>query len=130
MAFALVSQEKRVIFRARDLKGYTQSDARDLRLLHILLDEGDQQVLAFGTREAHNTLQLFSFPATATNDDLNITSIQRLPDMTHQSKFVSATCTSSSSFSAQRHLLIAVVEGKIVRIVRVGLNPSQHVQEL
>jgi hypothetical protein len=130
MAFALVSQEKRVIFRARNLKGYTQSDARGLRLLHILLDESDQQILAFGTREAHNALQLFSFPATATNDDLNIISMQMLPTLTHQSQFVPAIYTSSPNFLAQRHLLIAVVEGRMVRIVRVGLTPSQRLPEL
>jgi hypothetical protein len=123
MAFTLLSQEKQVIFRACDLKGYTQNNAEGHRLLHILIDEDDRQVLAFGTREAHNVLQLFSFPATVTNNDLNLAPIQKLPDMTHQSKFASAIYSSSTGPLKQRDLLIAVMEGRIVRIVRVGLNP-------
>jgi hypothetical protein len=124
MAFALISQEKRVIFRAPGLKGYTQRDAQDLQLLHIILDESDRQVLAFGTREAHNALQLFSFPTATGNDELDITSIQKLPGMTSQSKFVPAIYTSSSGRLIQRNVLIAVMEGKTVRIIRVGLAVS------
>jgi hypothetical protein len=132
MAFALVSQEKRVIFRARNLKGYTQSDVRGLRLFHVLLDENDRQVLAFGTREAHHALQVFSFPATARNVDLNIISIQWLPDMNHQSHFASAIYTPSSlpNPPTQRYLLIAVMEGETVRIVRVGLSSAERLKEL
>jgi hypothetical protein len=111
-----------VIFRACDLKGYTQSDAKGYRLLHLLLNEDDRQVLAFGTREAHNALQLFSFPTMVANDDLDITPVQKLSDMTHQSKFVPAIYSSSTGSLPQRDLLIAVMEGRIVRIVRVGLN--------
>jgi hypothetical protein len=122
MAFALLSQEKQVIFRACDLRGYTQNDAKGHRLLHLLLDEGDRQVLAFGTREAHNVLQLFSFATMVTNDDLDISPVQKLPDMTHQSKFVPAIYSASTGSLPQRDLLIAVMEGRIVRIVRVGLN--------
>jgi hypothetical protein len=120
MAFALLSQEKQMISRAFNLKGFIQSNAQNLRLLHILLDESDQQVLAFGTREAHNALQLFSFPATVTNSDINITAVQKLPDMTHQSKFMAAIYAFSSGSLAQRDLLIAVMEGRTVRIVRAS----------
>jgi hypothetical protein len=123
IAFALLSQEKQVIFRACDLKGYTQNEAKGHRLLHILQDEDDEQVLAFGTREAHNVLQLFRFPTMVTNDDLDITPVQKLPDMTHQSKFVPVIYSSSTGSLQERDLLIAVMEGNIVRIVRVGLNP-------
>jgi hypothetical protein len=130
MAFALISQEKRVIVRDCNLRGYTQSDAQDLRLLDILLDDSDQQLLAFGTIQANNALQLFSFPAKVTNDYLNVTSAQKLPDMTHQSKFVSALYTSSRGSLAQRDLMIAVMEGRMIRIVRVGLNPLESSQEL
>jgi hypothetical protein len=124
MAFALISQEKRIIFRAPGIRAYTQRDAQDLQLLHIILDESDRQVLAFGTREAHNALQLFSFPTATGNDELDITSIQKLPGMTSQSKFVPAIYTSSSGRLIQGNVLIAVMEGKTVRIIRVGLAVS------
>jgi hypothetical protein len=59
----------------------------------------------------------------AANDDLDITPIQKLPDMNHRSKFVPGIYTYSKVSPPQRDLLIAVMEGRIVRLVRIGLNP-------
>jgi hypothetical protein len=122
MAFVIVSQEKRVIVRAWELGLYTQSNARGHRLLKILIDKNDHEVLAFGTREAHNELHLLTFPATDTRDELKIKPGRKLPGMTHQSKFVPAINTSLTGSSTRRHLLIAVMDGFAVRIVRVDLG--------
>lgn len=123
LAFAVVSQEKRVIIRAWNLQRYTQSNARGYRLLQILLDHDDREILAFGTREAHNELQLLTLPTANARDDLEIKSGRKLPAMTHQSKFVAAITTTSTGSLTQRHLLIAILEGLTVRIARVGLDP-------
>jgi hypothetical protein len=122
MAFAIVSQEKRVISRAWKLEHYTQSNARGHRVLRILLDQDDREVLAFGTREAHNELQLLTFAATAPSDELKIRPGKALTTMTHQSKFVPALNTTKVGPLAQRQLLIAVLENSRVRIVRIGLS--------
>jgi hypothetical protein len=122
MAFAIVSQEKRVIIRAWELGRYTQSNARGHRLLRILLDQDDREVMAFGTREAHNELQLLTFPATDTRDELKIKFRTSLTGMTHQSKFLPAINTTMTGSLTQRQLLIAVMEGSTVRIVRVALD--------
>jgi hypothetical protein len=123
MAFIIVSQEKRVIVRAWEHGRYTQSNARGHRLLRVLLDNSDHEALAFGTREAHNELQLFMFRTTDTGTELKFKSARKLPDMTHQSKFVAAIKTSALGSIAQRHLLIAVMEGFAVRILCVDLKP-------
>jgi hypothetical protein len=122
MAFTVVSEERRVITRAWELGCFTQSTARGYRLLQILLDHDDREVLAFGTREAHNELQLLQFPAANTGEDLKIKSGKKLPGMTHQSRFASAITSTSTSSLIQRYLLIAILEGPTVRIVRVSLD--------
>ena len=124
LAFAIVSQEKRVIIRAWELKRYTQSNARGYRLLQMLLDHDDREALAFGTREAHNELQLLTFPVANPREELKIDPGRKLPGMTHQSKFVAAINTASAGSLTQRHLLIAIMEGLTIRILRVGLSPS------
>jgi len=118
-----VSEEKRVIVRAWELNRYTQSNARGYRLLQILLNPEDQEVLAFGTREANNELQLLTFPVANAREELKIKPERKLEGMTHQSRFVAAINTHSKGSLAQRNLLIAVVEGPAIRIVRIGLNP-------
>jgi hypothetical protein len=123
MAFSIVSQEKRVITRVWELQSYTQSNARGHRLLQILLDEDDREVLAFGTREAHNELQLLTFPAKDTKDELKIKPGRSLTGMTHQSKFVPVINTTMVGAVPQRQILIAVMEGAKVRIVRADLDP-------
>jgi hypothetical protein len=122
MAFAIVSQEKRVIIRAWELDRYTQSNARGHRLLRILLDQDDREVLAFGTREAHNELQLLTFAATDTKDEVKIQSRRSLMGMTHQTKFVPAINTTTTGPLSQHQLLIAVLENSRVRILRIALN--------
>lgn len=122
MAFAIVSQEKRVIIRAWEQRRYTQSNARGHRLLQLLVDQDDRDVLAFGTREAHNELQLLTFSATDSRDELKTTAGRKLPGMTHQSKFVPAINITMIGSLAQRYLLAAVMEGLTIRIVRV-LDP-------
>jgi hypothetical protein len=122
MAFVVVSQEKRVVIRAWEFERYTQSNARGFRLLKILMNKGDHEILAFGTREAHNELQVLTFLTTETRDELKIKSGKKLPGMTHQSKFVPCINTSLTGILAQRHLLIAVMEGFAVRIVRVDFD--------
>ncbi|KAH8702724.1 kinase-like domain-containing protein [Phaeosphaeriaceae sp. PMI808] len=121
MAFALVSQENRVIIRAWGLERYSQSTARGYRILQILLDQQDQDVLAFGTRQAHNELQLLTFPAANTRDELDIKHERKLPGMTYQSKFVAAITSTSKGPLTERLLLIAIMEGSCLRIVRIGL---------
>jgi len=123
MAFALLSQEKKVINRAWDLKKLTQSNARGFRLLQMLLDPEDQEVLAFGTKEANNDLQLLTFSAADARDELKIQVERKLKGMTHQSRFIAAVNTTLTGTLPQRHLLLAVMEGNTIRIVRVGLNP-------
>ncbi|KAH4966662.1 hypothetical protein HBI56_087650 [Parastagonospora nodorum] len=122
MAFIVVSQEKRVVIRAWEFERYTQSNARGFRLLKILMNKDDHETLAFGTREAHNELQLLTFLTAETRDELKIKSGKKLPGMTHQSKFVPCINTSLTGTLAQRHLLIAVMEGFAVRIVRVDFD--------
>jgi hypothetical protein len=123
LAFALVSQEKKVITRAWELKKFTQSNARGFRLLQILLDPEDQDVLAFGTKEANNDLHLLTFPAAESRDDLKIKIEKKLKGMTHQSRFIAAVNTTSTGTLPQRNLLLAIMEGMTIRIVRVGLTP-------
>jgi hypothetical protein len=122
LAFVVVSEEKRVIIRTWGLEGITQSNARGYRVLQILLDQDDREIKAFGTREAHNGLQLLSFPAANTREDLKLKPGKKLPGMTHQSKFVSAITSTSTDPLKQRHLLIAISEGISIRLVHVGLN--------
>jgi hypothetical protein len=123
LAFALVSQEKKIITRAWELKKFTQSHARGYRLLQILLDPEDQVVVALGTREANNDLHLLTFPAPDdARKELKITLGKRLHAMTHQSRFVAAINTTSTGSLLQRHLLLAVMEGTTVRVVRVALD--------
>jgi hypothetical protein len=123
MAFALLSQEKKVITRAWGLKKFTQSNARGFRLLQILLDPEDQDVLAFGTREANNDLHLLTFPTADARDELKIKIEKKLKGMTHQSRFIAAVNTTSTGTLPQRNLLLAIMEGMTIRIVRVGLTP-------
>lgn len=117
-----MSQEKRVIVRALELDRFKQSNARGYRLLRILLDHDDREVLAFGTREAHNELQLLNLPSTNLKEDLYIQPGRKMPGMTHQSKFVAAIAATSLGSLMQRHLFVAVMESNTVRIVRIGLN--------
>jgi hypothetical protein len=119
----MLSEEKRVIIRAWNLQRYTQSNARGYRLLQILLDHDDRHILAFGTREAHNDLQLLTFPVSNTKEELSIKSGVKLTGMTYHSRFVAAINSTSTGSITQRHMLIAIMEGSTVRIARQNLDP-------
>ncbi|KAF2027483.1 kinase-like protein [Setomelanomma holmii] len=122
LAFAILSQEKRVLIRAWNLGRYAQSSARGYRLLQILLDQDDQQILAFGTREAHNDLQLLTFPATNTKEEIDIKAGVKLQGMTYHSRFVASTNTTSTGSITRRSMLIAILEGSTIRIARHDLG--------
>lgn len=126
-AFALVSQEKRLISRDLNPKRTTQKPAGGFRLLQILLDPEDQEIFAFGTKEANSNLQLLAIPASDDKPDLTIAIAkkeiaEKLKGMTHQSRFIAAINTRPTGAGPQRHLLLAVMEGSTIRIVRVKLD--------
>jgi hypothetical protein len=117
-----VSQEKRVIIGAYGHQRYIQGNALGYRLLQIVMDDDDREIIALGTREARNELQLLTFSASNTKDVLHIKRGKKLAGMTHQSKYVAAVSTVMSSSIKQRYLLLAILEGLIVRIARVDLD--------
>lgn len=123
MAYAFVSEENIVIIRVWETKRYTQSIAKGYRLLHILLDQDDREVLAFGTRQAHNELQLLTFSTANTSEELDVKHKKKLPNMTHQSKFIAVITNTTRGSLTERHLLIAIMEGLSVRIVCITLSP-------
>ncbi|KAH7067359.1 kinase-like domain-containing protein [Paraphoma chrysanthemicola] len=122
LAFVMLSEEKRVIVRAWNLQRYSQSNARGYRLLHILVDQDDQQILAFGTREAHNDLHLLSIPASNMREEINLRPGHKLPGLTYHSRFVAAINTTSASATTRRCVLIAALEGATIRLVRHPLD--------
>lgn len=122
LGFVMLSEEKRVIVRAWDLQRYLQSNARGYRLLHILVDQDDQQILAFGTREAHNDLHLLSIPASNMREELNLKPGPRLPGLNYHSRFVAAVNTTSAGTITRRCVLIVALEGATIRIVRHPLD--------
>lgn len=122
MAFTVISEEKIVSTRALEFDRFSQSKARGHRLLQVMLEEDDQNVLAFGTRDGHNELRLFTFSATDPRDEVKLSIGRRLPSLTLGSKFAPALTTISSGEQAQRHIILAVIEDKVIRIVRVDLD--------
>jgi hypothetical protein len=118
----IVSQEKRVIVGAYGHQRYTQGNALGYRLLQIVMDDDDREIIALGTREACSELQLLTFSVSNIKDVPNIKCGKKLADMTPQSKYVATVSSVTSSSIKQRYLLLAVWEDLIVRVARVNLD--------
>jgi 3-polyprenyl-4-hydroxybenzoate decarboxylase len=114
----IVSQEKRVIVGAYGHQG----NALGYRLLQIVMDDDDREIIALGTREACSELQLLTFSVSNIKDVPNIKRGKKLADMTPQSKYVATVSSVTSSSIKQRYLLLAVWEDLIVRVARVNLD--------
>lgn len=87
-----------------------------------MLDHDDREILVFGTREAHNELQLLTLPATNLKEEVNIKPGKKLSGMTRQSKFVAAIVAAPDGQLAEHQLLIATMNGETIRIARLHLD--------
>ncbi|PVH93816.1 kinase-like protein [Periconia macrospinosa] len=122
--FTVLSQEKRVLTRKSWEEGassITQSKAKGHRLLKVLSSLDDQTIYCFGTNEARNDLQLLSFPPCPPGDTFNIGKGQKLPDMTHRSKFAASLYYPLDAEAAPR-ALVANVQDRRIAILEVPLN--------
>jgi hypothetical protein len=121
-AFAIISEERTIITRACESKRFSQRHARGHRLYQLLMTQDDRGILAFGTSEGRNDSFLFNFPVTTTIEQLDCRNKTKIPGLTNRSKFVPAITTTTYNSHNQRHLLIAVMEDRMVRTIRLDLE--------
>ena len=122
MAFAVISQEKRVISRAWDPKVFKQSRVQSCRLMKILMDNTDRNILAIGTKQANEELQLFTFPTSTTQEEFQPDGVASLPGMKYGSKFAAAFASQLTQSRERRYVLVSSIDDNAIRVIRTYLD--------